>query len=89
MRVRDCKARQFTMNDRAGDYSHMDQLHCRFSCPPSDELRASHGAKYVGLNSDEYFPPKLFFAAVEALREFQVAIRQREYVMTIFQKDPC
>jgi hypothetical protein len=81
--------RQFTMNDKAGDYSHMEQLHCQFTCPPSDELRAAHTAKHVGQQSNEYFPPKAFFTAVEAMQEFQAAIKQQGYVMTIFQEDPC
>jgi hypothetical protein len=81
--------RQFTMNDRAGDYSHMEQLHCQFARSPNDELRAAHTTHGIYLWSDDFPSLEAFFAAVETLNEFQVAISQRQYVMTIFQEDPC
>ena len=64
--------RQFSFNDDAGEYEHMEQLHCTFTCAPTDELvkiqKNLWGYDFESL--DEYF------SAVENLREFQIATSQ-------------
>jgi hypothetical protein len=70
--------RQF-VHEVDGEYDHMEQLHCTIYCEPLEEL----GEVKTNLWSYDFPSLEEFFAAVEALPEFQLpmtvqAVRRAE-----------
>lgn len=62
--------RQFEIEED-GEYDHMEQLHCRFTCQPTEELQLLESNLWAeGFNSLERY-----FEAVESLPEFQTGIK--------------
>ena len=74
--------RQFSI-DADGDYDHMEQLHCEFTCPPDETLRALE----TNLWAEEFDSLQDYFVAVESLREFQVALQYPSFSCTIYQEE--
>lgn len=60
--------RQFTVADEHGDYDHMEQLHCEFTCAPTPALRKCKAGVWREEFDDD---TDQFFAAVENMPEFQ------------------
>ena len=73
--------RQFSFDDDAGEYERMEQLHCTFTCEPTDELLKIQKNlwAYDFETLDEYF------LAVESLREFQIATSYRTWKFELKQ----
>ena len=74
--------RQFTFYHLDGEYSHMEQLHCEFTCKPDKELRTLNTNLWA---SDRTLLDE-FFQRVEELREFQIAIRSGPFDCIISQE---
>jgi hypothetical protein len=74
---------QFEMTDDEGEHDHYEQLHCELTCPPTEMLSKTD----TNLWSFNYPTADAFFAAVEALPEFQVAIQHVDYVLTVTHED--
>ncbi len=70
---------QFEFTDKDGEHDHFEQLHCELTCPASDSLKSVK----TSLWSFDYPAADDFFAAVEALPEFQAAIEQPAYNMAV------
>ncbi len=62
--------RQFSHERDDGEYSHMEQLHFDFACPLTDALRGHE----TNLWAYDFPTLDAYFAAVEQLPEFQVAV---------------
>jgi hypothetical protein len=74
--------RQFSV-DLDGEYDHMEQLHCLFSRSPTDDVSLLNTNLWL-----EQFDGKhvAYFAAVEALPEFQRGIFLKGWKCEIFQE---
>lgn len=70
---------QFEIVDQNAEHDHFEQLHCEMTCAANDDLL---GVKAT-LWSFDYPSADAFFDAVEALPEFQAAIRQPGYNMAV------
>jgi hypothetical protein len=73
--------RQFSTDDEDGEYEGMEQLHCKFSCDPDEELQELNTNlwAYDFATLDEYFE------AVQALKEFQVATSRHKWNCEVTQ----
>ena len=58
--------RQFSI-DVDDEYDHMEQLHCKFSCLPTDELKQSQ----TNLWAEDFTTLQEYFSKAEELKEFQ------------------
>lgn len=74
---------QFEQIDEEGEHDHYEQLHCELTCPPNDVLRDIRAASW----SFNYPTADAFFAGVEALPEFQIAIQQASYALAVTHED--
>ncbi len=72
--------RQFSFDD-VGEYERMEQLHCTFTCLPTNELLPIQKNlwAYDFETLDEYF------VTVENLREFQMAMGQSQWKFELGQ----
>ena len=75
--------RQFELENEDGEYDHMEQLHCEFTCKPNKQLHE------LGKNLWAYDFESLneYFAAVENLAEFKTAISQTGWQCKIRQEE--
>lgn len=74
---------QFEQRDEGGEHDHYEQLHCELTCPPSEIL----GRTATNLWSFDYPTADAFFAAVEALPQFQIAVQQLGYAVAVRHED--
>jgi hypothetical protein len=74
---------QFEQTDDEGEHDHYEQLHCELTCPPNEIL----GNTSASLWSFDYPTADAFFAAVEAMPEFQVAVQQTGYAVAVTHED--
>jgi len=74
---------QFEKVDDEGEHDHYEQLHCELTCTPNPTLNGTS----ANLWSFDYATADDFFAAVEAMPEFQVAIQQGSYAVTVTHED--
>ena len=74
---------QFEKTDDEGEHDHYEQLHCELTCSPNELLKSTN----TNLWSFEYPTADAFFAAVEALPEFQVAVQQEGYALEVTHED--
>lgn len=70
---------QFEITDPDGEHDHYEQLHCELTCAPD----ASVVGVEESLWSFDYPTADAFFAAVEALPAFQVAVRRLDYHLSV------
>jgi hypothetical protein len=70
---------QFEVLDDEGEHDHFEQTHLEMSCDLSGDLRG-HMAQ---LWSSEFSSPEEFFAAVEALPEFHLAMKPKQYRLNV------
>ena len=70
---------QFEQTDDEGEHDHYEQLHCELTCQPNEILSGTN----ANLWSFNYPTADAFFAAVEAMPEFQVAIQQTSYAVAV------
>ena len=61
--------RQFSV-DVEGEYDHMEQLHCRLTCEPTDDLKDQQ----TNLWAEGFSSLSDFFTAVEGLDEFKAVV---------------
>jgi hypothetical protein len=73
---------QFETRDEDGEHDHFEQTHCELSCPVSDELRSVRRELW----SFDFSSADAFYQAVEALPEFQVAVRQPRYRVNVYHE---
>jgi hypothetical protein len=73
--------RQFSFDDDAGEYERMEQLHCTFTRLPTAELFTIQKNlwAYEFASLDEYF------AAIENLQEFHIAMSQSQWKFELKQ----
>ncbi len=74
---------QFEVTDDEGEHDHYEQLHCELTCPPNEILLNTS----TNLWSFDYSTADAFFAAVEDLPQFQVAIKQTGYNLAVTYED--
>ena len=70
---------QFEIVASDGEHEGFEQLHCELSCLPGPELENLQ----ANLWSFKYTDADSFYAAVEALPEFQAAVRQGNYRLRV------
>ena len=70
---------QFEITDSDGEHDHFEQLHCELTCAPD----ASLSGVEASLWSFDCPTADAFFAAVEALPAFQVAVRRLDYHLSV------
>ncbi len=74
--------RQFEIEDENGEYGHMEQLHCEFTCVSNDLLcnlqKNLWASDFDNLNE--------YFAAVENLSEFQIALSYKDWKCKVEQE---
>jgi hypothetical protein len=75
--------RQFSIDDEDGEYDHMEQLHCEFTCNPNKELNPLE----KNLWSYDFKDLNDYFAAVENLSEFQTAINHQDWECLVEQEE--
>lgn len=63
--------RQFSI-DVDGEYDHMEQLHCKFNCPPLADSNSLVTNLWLETFGDDY---DRYFKAVESLPEFRQGLR--------------
>ena len=74
---------QFEQTDDEGEHDHYEQLHCELTCPPNELLISTSANLWLF----DYSTAEAFFAAVEALPEFQVAVQQSGYTVAVTHED--
>jgi len=74
---------QFEKTDAEGEHDHYEQLHCELTCPTNQTLNSTNASLW----SFDYATADDFFAAVEAMPEFQVAVQQRGYAVAVTHED--
>ena len=70
---------QFEITAPDGEHDHFEQLHCELTCPPD---RATSNLE-ASLWSFDHPTADAFFAAVEALPAFQVAVERPDYTLSV------
>ena len=70
---------QFELVDEEEEHEGFEQLHCELSCHPRPELAAVEG----NLWSFNFASAEDFYRAVEALPEFQAALQQPIYHLSV------
>ena len=70
---------QFEVRDEHGEHDYFEQTHCELTCPVSDELTSVSRELW----SFDFSSADAFYQAVEALPEFQVAMRQPRYEVNV------
>jgi hypothetical protein len=70
---------QFEQTDDDGEHDHYEQLHCELTCEPTAVLQSAS----ANLWSFDYPTADAFFAAVEALPEFHIAMQQPGYALAV------
>ncbi|WP_109127513.1 hypothetical protein [Dyella sp. C11] len=73
---------QFARLDEDGEHDRFEQLHCEFTCVPTEALE---GAK-AELWSFEHSSADAFFAAVESSPEFHAAIQANGYALQVMHE---
>lgn len=74
--------RQFTIENKQGEYDHMEQLHIEFTRQPTPELEELEN----NLWAYDFDSPSAFFSAVENMKEFQVVITYSNWHCEIYQE---
>jgi hypothetical protein len=74
---------QFEQTDDDGEHDYYEQLHCELTCAPTDLLQSAR----TNLWSFNYPTADAFFAAVEALPEFHLAVKQPGYTLAVTHED--
>ena len=74
---------QFEVSGTDGEHDHFEQLHCELTCPPTESLNGIEATLW----SFGYQTADAFFAAVEALPAFQVAVQQTSYAVSVEHED--
>jgi len=74
---------QFEVLDEEGQHDHFEQTHLEMSCDLSGDLKG----QTAELWSFEFSSPEEFFAAVEALPEFQLAMKPKQYRLNVFHEE--
>lgn len=69
--------------DQDGEHDHFEQLHCEMTCPPDSD---THGVS-AELWSFGYDSADAFFAAVESLPAFRIAVRRTDYTISVTHED--
>ena len=70
---------QFEIIGSDGEHDHFEQLHCELTCSPEATLSGIEASIW----SFDYPTADAFFAAVEALPAFQVAVRRLGYHLSV------
>lgn len=70
---------QFEITGPDGEHDSFEQLHCELTCVPDASLRGIEASLW----SFDYPTADAFFAAVEALPAFQVAVRRLDYHLSV------
>jgi hypothetical protein len=74
---------QFEQTDDEGEHDHFEQLHCELTCIPNETLSGTR----ANLWSFEYPTADAFFAAVESMPAFQLAVQQAGYALSVTHED--
>lgn len=70
---------QFERSDEDGEHDRLEQLHCELTCAPTEALEGIEAVLW----SFDYSTADAFFAAVEALPEFQAATQATGYALRV------
>jgi hypothetical protein len=73
--------RQFSFYDE-DQYNHMEQLHIEFTCIPTIELLTLKRNKWAF----DYLSLAEYFKDVESFPEFQIVLKHRSWVVSIYQE---
>ncbi len=73
---------QFEVLDDQGEHDHFEQTHLEMSCELTDALKG----QMADLWSFEFSSPDAFYDAVEALPEFQLAMKPLQYNLNVFHE---
>lgn len=74
---------QFEVKDEEGEHDHFEQTHCELTGPPSSALQN----KKCTLWSFDFATADAFYQTVEALPEFQLAVRHSPYKLNVFHEE--
>lgn len=75
--------RQFTIYDNE-EYSHMEQLHCKFVFEPTDDLRELETSQWYFENDGDV---EDFFIEIENIQEFKVPMKRKPTRLNVYQEE--
>lgn len=73
---------QFETKDDEGEHDHYEQTHCELTAPAAETLRNTE----CTLWSFDFPTVDAFYRAVEALPEFQLAVKYSPYKVNVFHE---